>query len=350
MSSGSPSPALSSDLDWCFDAVHGVSRTFSITIDRLEEPMARQICVGYLLCRIADTIEDAGHVPPSAQSDLLTEYDRLLDPTDEYTVDQFVDAVSPWLPEPDERSADWTVVAETARVFRAFETLDDEPRELMRDPIRELVGGMAMFTERYADEGGLRLQTIDELEEYCWYAAGTVGTLITELLVRDSSPERTAELRDNARSFALLLQLVNIAKDVRSDYHEENNVYLPAEWLAEEAVAPDAVTDTDNHQEVTTVVRRVVDRAERYLDDAHRYLEILPEHRGNNLSAWAIPYLLAVGTLRELRQRSKDVVRTGDVKLAREEVYTVIQRFDTGVSRGELDELRQTMASEPLHR
>ncbi len=96
----------------------------------------------------------------------------------------------------------------------------------MRKPVRELVDGMAMFTDRYADEGGLRLQTLDELEEYCWYAAGTVGTLITGLVARGPLPS-VPRMRANARSFALLLQLVNIAKDVDSDYHEENNVYLP---------------------------------------------------------------------------------------------------------------------------
>ncbi|MFC6757692.1 squalene/phytoene synthase family protein [Halomicroarcula sp. GCM10025894] len=51
------------DIEWCYDAVHRVSRTFSLTISELDEPMARDICVGYLLCRVADTIEDAGHIP-----------------------------------------------------------------------------------------------------------------------------------------------------------------------------------------------------------------------------------------------------------------------------------------------
>ncbi|MFC3957364.1 phytoene/squalene synthase family protein [Halovivax cerinus] len=349
MSTGPTDLDAETDLEWCFEAVHGVSRTFSITIDRLEEPMARQICVGYLLCRIADTIEDAGHVPPSTQTTLLTEYDRVLDPTDEYAADQFVEAVDPWLPEPAERSADWTVVAQTPRVLRAFEALDEEPREIMREPVRELVDGMAMFTDRYADEGGLRLQTLEELEEYCWYAAGTVGTLITGLLARGASRERADELRSNARSFALLLQLVNIAKDVQTDYHEENNVYLPAEWLAEEDVAPEAVTDDHNRGAVTTVIRRVVGRAEEYVDDAHRYLETVPQHRGNTLSAWAIPYLLAVGTLRELRERPEDVLQEGNVKISRAEVYALIQQFERDVSPSGLADLRLEMASKPLH-
>jgi len=181
------------DLEWCYDAVHGVSRTFSITIDRLEEPMSRHICVGYLLCRIADTIEDAGHIPPAAQTELLATYDRLLDPNADGSVSAFMDDVEPWIPE--ERTDDWDVVAETPRVLQTFESLEEEPREIMREPVRELVDGMAMFTDRYASEGGLRLQTIEELEEYCWYAAGTVGTLITGLVARGTSQERADEMR-----------------------------------------------------------------------------------------------------------------------------------------------------------
>jgi farnesyl-diphosphate farnesyltransferase len=348
MTTGQPETNLDTDLEWCYEAVHGVSRTFSITIDRLDEPMARHICLGYLLCRVADTIEDAGHVPAETQTELLNAYDRLLDPADPLEVEQFMTDVEPWIPE--EPNADWQVVAETPRVLRTFEALDEEPREIMRDPVRELVDGMAMFTDRYADEGGLRLQTLEELEEYCWYAAGTVGTLITGLVARSASPDRAEEMRKNARSFALLLQLVNIAKDVESDYHEENNVYLPEEWLVEENVDADAVTAPDNQRGVTNVIQRVTGRAENYLDDAHRYLEVVPERHGNRLSAWAIPYLLAVGTLRELQERPEDVVREGDVKISRAEVFAVIQQFEDGVSRSQLRDLRQEMAEKPLHR
>ncbi|OAQ52067.1 hypothetical protein HTG_13880 [Natrinema mahii] len=351
MTTGQPEPNpdadLEDDLEWCYDAVHGVSRTFSITIDRLEEPMARHICLGYLLCRIADTIEDAGHIPPERQTELLTRYDRLLDPDAREPVGEFMADVEPWIPE--DRNDDWEVVAQTPRVLRTFEAFDEEPREIMRDPVRELVDGMAMFTDRYADEGGLRLQTIEELEEYCWYAAGTVGTLITGLVARGTSQDRADEMRENARSFALLLQLVNIAKDVDDDYREENNVYLPAEWLAAEDVDIEAVTDEAHHGGVTNVIKRVTGRAERYLDDAQRYLEVVPEHNGNRLSAWAIPYLLAVGTLRELRERPEDVVREGDVKVSRAEVFALLQQFEDGVSRSRLAELREQMANQPLH-
>ncbi|NGM67419.1 squalene/phytoene synthase family protein [Natronolimnobius sp. AArcel1] len=347
MTTGQPELTTDADLEWCYDAVHGVSRTFSITIDRLEEPMARHICLGYLLCRIADTIEDAGHIPPSEQTELLSTYDQLLDPETDQSVETFMDDVKPWIP--DDRSPDWEVVAQTPRVLRTFESLEEEPREIMREPVRELVDGMAMFTDRYADEGGLRLQTLEELEEYCWYAAGTVGTLITGLVARGASEERAAEMQANARSFALLLQLVNIAKDVEDDYHEENNVYLPAEWLEEENVDVEAVTDESHHTGVTNVIQRVTNRAETYLDDAHRYLEVVPERHGNRLSAWAIPYLLAVGTMRELQERPEDVVEEGDVKVPRAEVYTLIQQFEEGVSRARLEELRQIMAEQPLH-
>ena len=344
---GQGGQAYEEDLAWCYDAVNGVSRTFAITVDVLEEPMASRICVGYLLCRIADTVEDAGHIPADEQIALLETYSAALDPASETEVESFREDVDPWLPT--ERDDDWTVVAEAPRVVRTFEAMPEGPREAVRPPVRELVGGMATFIDRHAETDGLRIRTVDELEEYCWYAAGTVGDLITNLVSRGVAPERARTLRENAESFALLLQLVNVAKDVQDDYTEENNVYIPQEWLDEEELDPEQLCDPDHAPRVAAVVERVTDRAAGYLDDAQQYLEVLPETRGNTLAAWAIPYLLAVGTIRELRTRPEDVVVEGDVKVPREEVFALIARFESGVDHAAIGDLRRQMERQPLH-
>ncbi|MCT9096190.1 phytoene/squalene synthase family protein [Haloarchaeobius sp. HME9146] len=335
------------DLAWCYDAVQGVSRTFAITIEELEEPTARHICLGYLLCRVADTVEDAGHIPPAEKAELLRMYADVLDEEDPTTAVDFREQVDPWIP--DELNDDWKVVAESPRVVETYRKLSPEAREDILPPVLELTNGMAEFVERHADSGGLRIQTLDELEEYCWYVAGTVGSLVTGLVTRGTSESRESRLWDNARSFGLLLQLVNVAKDVSDDYQEENNVYLPAEWLAEEGVDRDNVLDPENEEEVATVIERVVDHASGYLDDTQTYLEALPEHRGNRLSAWGIPYLLAVATLRELRKRPRDVVREGGVKISRMEVIAIIGWFRQHGDRQALEQVRNIIENKPLH-
>ncbi|WP_121822691.1 phytoene/squalene synthase family protein [Halostella salina] len=349
MHSGRTTRTVDENLKWCHDAVQGVSRTFAITIDALREPMSSRICVGYLLCRIADTVEDAGHVPAEEKADLLRRYDRVLAPSDPTTVESFRSAVEPWIPE--ERTNDWDVVASVPRVTSTYASLPEGTRTALRGPVRELVSGMATFVERHADTGGLRIETVEELEEYCWYAAGTVGDLITNLLVENAEAERATTLEENARSFALLLQLVNVAKDVSVDYDEENNVYLPATWLDEAGIDADEVADPARADDVARVVERVTEHAAGYLDDAQAYLEALPETDGNTLSAWAIPYLLAVATIRELRDRPTDVVTEGTVKVPRTEVHALIQLFETGsVGRDDIGDLRARMAAQPLHR
>jgi farnesyl-diphosphate farnesyltransferase len=332
------------DLDYCYEAVQDVSRTFALTVSELDEPMARDICVGYLLCRIADTIEDAAHVPPAEQRRLLDTYSRALDPDDGTTVDEFRTAVDGWIP--DDPNDDWSVVAETPRVYRTFEELDPGSRRAIRPPVRELVDGMSMFVERYSEHGGLRLQTFEELEEYCWYAAGTVGTLVTGLLSRNVDDSVSETLQNNARSFAMLLQLVNVSKDVATDYVEENNVYIPQELLEEAELDSEDIPDEDG-EEFAPVINQVVDRADGYLDDAQRWLEAMPEIRGNTLSAWAIPFLLAVGTIRELEERPEDVIEEGDVKVSRSEVHALFSLF-AGEENPSLEELRTKMRKRPL--
>ncbi|MFC6752609.1 phytoene/squalene synthase family protein [Halorubrum tibetense] len=338
------------DLPWCHEAVQGVSRTFALTVDVLEEPMASQICLGYLLCRVADTVEDAGHIPPEEQTAVLETYKQAIDPETDVGIERFRTEVDEWLPAPDERNDDWEVVAESPTVVATFNELDPDAQEAIIPPVVEMVDGMAMFLDRHAAEGGLRIDDRDELEQYCYYAAGTVGNLITNLLTRgDVRDDRARQLRETAEEFGLLLQLVNVSKDVYDDYTEENNVYLPAEWLEAEGVDQEAVIDPENRESSARVVNRTAEYARSFLDDAQAYLETMPLSHGNTMEAWTVPYLLAVGTLRELGSRPEDALTEAGVKISRQEVFAVMSvAGDAG--RDSLAELRETIARTPYHR
>ena len=344
-----PELSESADLSWCHDAVGDVSRTFALTVEVLQEPMASYICVGYLVCRVADTVEDAEHIPPATQSSLLETYDAVLDPDDPRTPATFRAEVDEWLPPAASRSDDWAVVAECERTLATFFALPEDVRAAITPPARELVTGMATFVNRYADRGGLRIRTSEELREYCHYAAGTVGTLVTNLLTRgELADERASRLYETAEEFGLLLQLVNVAKDVYDDYTEENNVYLPAEWLAEEGIQQEAVLDPDNRDGSARVVGRTAEFARTFLDDAQTYLEHVPLVDGNTLEAWAIPFLLAVGTLRELSEAPERAVDGRGVKVSREEVFAVVAAASSN-DRESLAEFRDAIANRPFH-
>ncbi|GGL66404.1 phytoene/squalene synthase family protein [Halocalculus aciditolerans] len=341
----SPEP----DLDWCHEAVQGVSRTFALTVDVLDEPMASHVCLGYLLCRVADTIEDANHIPPAEQAALLRTYDAALDPDSETTITEFRAAAEEWLPAPADRDEDWAVVAAAPTVWATFTEQPEPVRDAIVAPIREMVDGMAMFVERHADTGGLRLDDRSELEEYCYYAAGTVGILITNLLTRRGVAEERAEtLYGTAEEFGLLLQLINVSKDAYDDYTSENNVYLPATWFEEEGIDQEAVVDPAARESAASVVHRTATHAATFLDDAQTYLESMPLSHGNKTAAWSVPFLLGVGTLRELKARPEDALTESGVKISRREVFAVMEAaHDAGADS--LTGLRETVARKPYH-
>jgi farnesyl-diphosphate farnesyltransferase len=193
-----------------------------------------------------------------------------------------------------------------------------------------MIDGMIAFVERYAEEGGLRIETVNELEEYCWYVAGTVGQLVTSLLVREAPSDVESTLYETADSFGLLLQLVNIAKDVRSDYREENNIYVPETLLAQHGLSQSDFGESLTGEQFAPVVTALVRRADEYAADVREWLGTMPLARGNTVGAWGIPFLLAIGTIRELEARPEDVIERGGVKVDRSEVVTLVGMFADG--------------------
>ncbi|ERG88643.1 MAG: phytoene/squalene synthetase [halophilic archaeon J07HX5] len=263
------------------------------------------------------------------------------------TVESFREAVDPWLPPDEEWSDDWRVVAAAPTVHATVASLSAETQAAVRPPVRELVQGMATFIDRYAGAGGIRVQSRDELEEYCHYAAGTVGGLITRLLTPEATTEQATTMSQTAESFGRLLQLVNVAKDVYDDYTAENNVYLPAEWLTAEGVTQESVLAAGNRTGAARVVERTAALARSYLDDAGTYLSAMPLGRGNTLAAWAVPYLLAVGTLREIETSPATALTNERIAVSRDEVFAVVRAVQRG-ERSDIPKLRANIARGPL--
>lgn len=138
-------------------------------------------------------------------------------------------------------------------------------RAIPLDAMSHLVDGAL------GDLGAVRIGSPEALVRYGYQVAGTVGRLVSPLLgVHDPVAERFAV------DLGVGMQLSNIARDVGEDATRDR-VYLPASWLREEGVEPDAVVaGTADPEAVARVVARVVELAERYYDSAERGLRYLP--------------------------------------------------------------------------
>ena len=74
-----PTPASSGDRAFCQAMLPHVSRTFAACIRLLPSPVDHQVLVAYLLCRIADTVEDTADLPVEDKERLLARFAECLE-------------------------------------------------------------------------------------------------------------------------------------------------------------------------------------------------------------------------------------------------------------------------------
>lgn len=85
------------------------------------------------------------------------------------------------------------------------------------DLFLELIRGIEMDLYKH------RYRTFDELYEYCYRVASTVGLMIIRILGKDEAAARAF-----AVNTGIALQLTNIIRDISAD-HRKGRIYIPAE-------------------------------------------------------------------------------------------------------------------------
>lgn len=290
------------------DLLEKTSRTFALSIPLLPEPTRREVTVAYLLFRIADTFEDAARWPRDRRISALHDFcDLLQSPNQEQSRRQLSRS---WVQDaPVQHDGYLELLAETPFVIRCFAELDPESQAIIHRHTLRTAKGMAGIVEGTDDDGVLRLESLQDVRDYCYVVAGIVGEMLTELFLvgRQGLHHLAPQLRERAALFGEGLQLVNILKDSATDV-SEGRAYIPPDVSRSE----------------------VFDLAHRDLEAAAEYTLALQEADAERglVAFTALPVRLAWATLRKVEDEGPGS------KISRLEVWEIVESMERALNEG----------------
>jgi farnesyl-diphosphate farnesyltransferase len=317
-----PDAELNAARAYCRAMLPRVSRTFALNIRVLPGTLREAVRSAYLFCRIADTIEDSPHLEPEHKAGLLADYSKLF-PLGEGWRERARDWAQRFAPLAG-HGADHALCARADAVFTSFAALDPELRAPVETCVREMTAGMRAFVLRRAAaaDGGLRLETVSELELYCHYVAGTVGQMLCGLFAVASpalGAARGVRMRRLAERFGLAMQLTNIVKDVAEDA-QRGAFYVPRALAARHRLEPDEMLDPEKRPAARAAMAELVALAASALDGALAFTLMIPRREARLRLFCVWPIFLAARTLRRVLTDERVLVPGARARIDRAEV------------------------------
>lgn len=273
----------------------GVSRTFALTIPQLPQPLRTVVTNAYLLCRIADTIEDDVALMPAQKAAFHAQFREVL--AAQASATDFSQALYPLL-STQTPPAEQALIKEIPVVIRCLRNFTAAQQATLQRCVNIMSTGMPEFQQSVSING---LAGMEQMDRYCYYVAGVVGEMLTELFCQHSPAiaVRRQELMPLAVSFGQGLQMTNILKDFWED-RKRGVCWLPQDIFQQHGVQLAQLPEEDPTA-LAPALRRLISIACGHLQNALRYTLLMPsEETGiRRFALWAIG--LAVLTLRNIQ-------------------------------------------------
>jgi 15-cis-phytoene synthase len=128
----------------------------------------------------------------------------------------------------------------------------------------DMLRGMKMDVEKK------RFQTLDELLDYCYCVAGTVGLMMCHIMgVNDAKALKNAVDLGNA------MQLTNITRDVLDDWNL-GRIYFPLQWVRDSGIDHSLFGDPIYRQRWNKLSERLLREADQLYQSGWRGITHLP--------------------------------------------------------------------------
>lgn len=296
-----------------------VSRSFALVIPMLDKNKRKEVENCYLLARLIDTIEDSEH-SKADKTELMNYFLGLFKSLDTDGMEEALNR----LRERTINGHDKLLLDNFNDVFDFYKRLDDGARGLALDCLSEMGKGMLMYEDK-------EIISSEDLDDYCYYVAGTVGIYLTKLVkLRDGIELDTAKGLADAR----LLQKVNITRDFRMDYHEGRVFWPKAFFSSVGSSVKEVVNGTCPYPKRMDILAQMIYECEKELSAAFEYMNDIPKQINGYRRFCLIPALMAVGTLEAMRNNDDVMSSDKPVKIPRGEVHMILLKERLGFYSG----------------
>ncbi len=306
---------VEADVLYCKEMLPKVSRTFAPTIRLLPQILEVPVTVAYLLCRIADTVEDSPDLNYEKKRQLLTGYARIFTENRPLSQEAFMKGVAV-LPR---KSADDELVYHLPRVLNVFRSFSLTVQKHISRWVVEMSLGMQKYAQEAKRPRFTFLKSMKELDEYTYYVAGTVGYLLTELFSYYShkiTPPLKKKMENLAGSFGKGLQLVNIIRDMTTDLRRGQS-YIPDELLEKYRLSRDSIFDRENADKAEELFNELIQNAVHHLDNAMNYILLIPKEESQIRMFCILPVFWAMRTLEKIQQNTLALLGSEKIKISR---------------------------------
>jgi farnesyl-diphosphate farnesyltransferase len=302
-----------------YELLQGVSRTFALTIPQLPGDLKEVVSNAYLLCRALDTIEDE---PELTYADKKKFSDWFTDVVDKNADAQlFSEALTPLL-SAGTIPMEHELIREIDRVVNITHNYSKEYQEVLSRCIGIMSEGM-IFYQKLENSGGLK--NLKELDDYCYFVAGVVGEMLTDLFCLHL-PEALSSKREDmmklSNSFGQGLQMTNILKDIWDD-QSRGVCWLPNDVFEHYGYDLALLQKGQINGDYQKGLSHMIGIAHTHLDRAFKYtLMIPPEEAGiRNFLLWAI--FMALYTLKKI-YKNIDATDSEKWKINRKSVKQIV--------------------------
>ena len=247
-SAPAPAPVLAESYKWCERVARKQAKNFYYSFLLLSRERRAAMCAIYAFMRYCDDLSDAEGVPDRAA------------------------AIARWRDDLEAALAGrlgdhpvWPAFSDTVRRYNI-------PHEYFFDMIK----GVS------SDLEPRRMQTFEELYDYCYHVASVVGLTVIHIF-----GFRSPAAPKHAEACGVAFQLTNILRDVKEDA-ARNRIYLPAEDFLRFEVSPDTF---EPHKNFLRMMAFESKRTLGYYRQAAPLLGLVGEESRRSLSAMIGIYL-----------------------------------------------------------
>lgn len=228
------------DFMYCEEIIKKHSKSFYYAFSQLPQEKANAVFAIYAFCRIADDCVDENRT----KKEKLLALEKV-----KKELDLFKEHAEPDVP-----------------LWRALRSVFDEyPMSI--EPFYD------QLTGQWMDVHFIAPKTMEDLERYSYYVAGSVGRMLLPIIASKAADQ----LNGPAVDLGIAMQITNVLRDVGEDFYENQRIYLPEEELERYQYSRfDLQNGIVNHHFIQ-LWEKLASRAEMLYESFFQYITLFDE-------------------------------------------------------------------------